>query len=74
MEIHFAGLGPPELRRPDGWFYRLHGIGGIETHVGFDYDARLIVTIYDVSDRTLDSIKVIRDNFPNYSIQLQHDY
>lgn len=74
MEIHFAGLGPPELRRPDGWFYRLHGIGAIDCEVGWDTQARLVVTIYDLSDKTLDSIRVIRDNFPDYSIALHHDY
>ena len=74
MQIFFSPTGPPELRREDGWFYRLHGLGPIDCEFGIYDDARLVVTIYDLSDQTLDSIRVFRDAFPDYSIALHHDY
>jgi hypothetical protein len=72
MEIHWKGTGPPELHREDGWIYRLHGIGQMNVEIGFDR-AVLYVVLYDLSDRALDSIRVIRDYFPDYSIHLEHD-
>lgn len=74
MELIFNASGPPELKREDGWFYRLHGIGPIEATWSYDDVTVLEVTIYDLSDRTLDSIRVMRDNFPHMPIRLNHDY
>lgn len=73
MQLHFRPAGPPELEREDGWFYRLHGIGPIECEISYDH-AVLNVTVYDLSDKTLDSIRVLRDTFSDYAIRLNHDY
>jgi hypothetical protein len=78
MELIFPGSGPAELKREDGWFYRLHGVLGMEmTYESFwDRYSRpaMEVTIRDVSDQTLDSIRVLRDSFPDYEIRLHHDH
>lgn len=74
MELIFQPFGPPELKREDGWFYRLHGIGPIECEIAYSEVLTMNVTVYDLSDRTLDSIRVLRDQFPENSIRLHHDY
>ena len=84
MKIEFTATGSPEIVREDGWRYRLDGIGQIE----FDHESlyaygleparyfttALEVTIYSLDDKTLDSIRVLRDEFSGYSIRLHHDY
>lgn len=76
MEITFPPGGPVELKREDGWFYRLHGVVGFDLrHDGWDWyrESVLEVTIRDISDQTLDSIRVLRDEFPNMQVQINHD-
>lgn len=74
MDLIFKAGGPPELKREDGWFYRLHGIGPIECEIAWGEFAVLNVTVYDLSDKTLDSIRVLRDTFTEYAIRLHHDF
>jgi len=76
MEVRSDGPGPPELHDADGWDYRLDGVGEIVTSYSVGFKGRISteVTIYDLSDKTLDSIRVLRDSFPDHSIQLHHDY
>lgn len=88
MQIEYTPAGPPEIVREDGWRYRLEGIGGIEMEWRDDYDSLfdpvtyrytrretvLKVTIFTLCDKTLDSIRVLRDELTNYTIRLQHDY
>lgn len=86
MQLRFTPTGPPELVREDGWFYRLEGIGQIVPRFDDDYGysdgllgtprwttSVLEVTIYALSDKALDSIRVLRDEFPDQTIRLIHD-
>lgn len=70
--ISFPGAGPAELARSDGWFYRLHGIVSLDMECG-DWAPRVVlkITLADVSDRTLESVKAIRDSFPNHRIEIE---
>jgi hypothetical protein len=79
MELIFNGSGPAELKRDDGWFYRLQGVLGMDMRLdtglyGWREPAVMEVTIRDVSDQTLDSIRVLRDSFPDYRIEITTDY
>jgi hypothetical protein len=86
VRIECSGLGPPEVVREDGWRYRLEGVIGLDWEM--EYDDRLgwafevhpprhtilTVTIAVLSDATLNSIRVLRDELTDCSIRLNHDY
>jgi hypothetical protein len=87
VKIEYTPFGPPELVREDGWRYRLEGVLGLDWEMedhgeifrwpSGHYQARrttLIVTIAVLSDATLDSIRVLRDELTECSIRLNHDY
>ena len=85
MQIVFNGTGSPELQRDDGWFYRLHGIVSMDMRWddhGYSFGSPtayvprrtvLEVSIRDLSDKTLDSIRVLRDEFTESEIHVIHD-
>lgn len=55
---------PPELERGDGWIYRLHGIVQFDwEHDWFDGE-KVRVTLADASDKSLDTLRVLRDELP----------
>lgn len=73
-KITYPASGPMELERPDGWHYKLHGILGFESmYDHWDMTFSVKVFIADVSDRTLDSIKVLRDAFSDAIIKIETD-
>lgn len=59
-----------EIERPDGWLYRLHGIVQVETQYDWD-QVTTTLGVRDLSDRTLESVRVIRDAFPDTILEIQ---
>jgi hypothetical protein len=87
VKIECSAFGPPELVREDGWRYRLEGVLGLDWELDYDDDRYVweiakrlpgrpvvTVTIAVLSDATLNSIRVLRDELTECSIRLNHDY
>ena len=85
--IEYDAVRGLEIVRDDGWRYRLHGIRSIEQVHGDDDWYRSwslaeavwnpITTwrfaLLDLSDKTLDSIRALRDEFPAQKIEIHTD-
>lgn len=67
MELRMTAGGVTELHREDGWLYRLKGLylGEVRVHA---YGAEMDVSLRDISDETLNSLRVLRDALPGYHL------